>query len=400
MRLPWNRRSENLTELLGGFPSKPLPAKLLGHVVAAFGTSVAAHIRKIKLRPDREEELNREVFVELTSLLLDKYHDWNKLKLSDVQNLIPDVIMATRWKLRINGFEYPETTGQLAREGMAVLPGLKEMLNNFLKDKSDTIRKSLVQNYINTTRDVESVTERALRCQIAYLRHNAINRQTILMWNENYQLGLKGRSLEVYLNEQLALYTYFFKGETKAVFLNEIRIRLREYVNARISGRARDLVEKDIIQDIFMAFFNEKKVHSKSPEQFFVDKSLRSYFVSLERDKKIIAKYRTEYQARPDILFVEDTWVEEKEEGFSDELLVILKTCLKKLNKNCRDMIDKRIFGDYSDSISLADVASLLDVPYKTLEKQASVCYQQLRECVISNSKQRGFRLKTIWMNR
>ena len=399
MRLPWDRKSENLSEL-PGFSPKPSPPEAFDSLVAVFWKIVASNTRKLKLAQEKEDELNREVFVELTSLLLEKYPGWSNLKRSDVEHLIPELVKATHWKLRIKAYAYPETTAQLARDGMAVLPVLKKMLNNFLNDKADTTRKSLVKNYIHTTQDAESVTERALRCLIAYLRHTAINRQTIFYWDENYQLGIKSRNLETYLNEQLSLYTYFFKGETKAAFLDEIRIVLRKYVNSRISGRARDLVEKDIVQDIFMAFFNEKKVHGNSPDQFFVDKRLTSYFIGLERDKKIIDKYREEYQAKPDIQFAEDTWTEEEEQGFSDELLIILRTCLRKLSESCREVIDKKIFGDYSDSISLVDLASLLDIPYRTLEKQASICYRQLRDCVILNSKLRGFRLKTIWTNR
>ena len=292
MRLPWNRSPQNLKELLA-ITSQAQPAKVLERVKEVFGKVVAETIIAMNLAIIDQDDLNQDTMAELNLLLMSRFEDWDLLKESDVKSFIPDLVKAVHWKLRVKGYVYTsEATEILAREGMKFLPALESVLEGFLKDRQLTMRKSMVQNYIKSASDSEEVMVRTLRCLVTSLRHKERIRETIFIWNNNYQLGLKDYILEVYLYEQLALYTYLFKDEKRALFLEEIRISLGKYVKNLVSGRDRDMIVKDIVQDIFVAFLDKKELYAKSHKPFFIDTRLTYYFKKLERDKKIIHTYR------------------------------------------------------------------------------------------------------------
>lgn len=393
MRLPWNRSPQNLKELLA-ITSQAQPAKVLERVKEVFGKVVAETIIAMNLAIIDQDDLNQDTLAELNLLLISRFEDWDLLKESDVKSFIPDLVKAVHWKLRVKGYVYTsEATEILAREGMKFLPALESVLEGFLKDRQLTMRKLMVQNYIKSASDSEEVMVRTLRCLVTSLRHKERIRETIFIWNNNYQLGLKDYILEVYLYEQLALYTYLFKDEKRALFLEEIRISLGKYVKNLVSGRDRDMIVKDIVQDIFVAFLDKKELYAKSHKQFFIDTRLTYYFKKLERDKKIIHTYRNKNFENIDIQFLERDFAEEEENEFPEELIRILNHCLRSLKLNCQEIINKRRFGDYSETISLADVASMLNRPYKTLEKLSPICDGQLQDCVIGHSKQKGFRI-------
>lgn len=393
MRLPWNRSPQNLKELLG-ITSQALPAKVLERIKEVFGKVIAETIMTLHLPVIDQDDLNQDTLAELNSLLMSRFEDWDLLKESDVKSFVPDLVKAVHWKLRVKGYVYTsEATEVLARDGMKFLTALQSVPEGFLQDKQATMRKLLVQKYIENTSDSEVVMIRTLRCLVTSLRHKERIRETIFIWNKNYQLGLKDYILEVYLYEQLALYAYLFKDEKRAFFLEEIRISLGKYVKNLISGPDRDMIAKDIVQDIFVAFLDKKDLYTKSNKPFFIDTRLTYYFKKLERDKKIIHKYRIKYLENSDIQFHEVDFVEEEENEFPEELIRILNHCLRSLKINCQEIINKRRFGDYSETISLADVANMLNRPYKTLEKLSPICDGQLQDCVIGHSKQKGFRI-------
>lgn len=385
MRLPWSGSSQNLKKIIG-IDSQVSSVQLLARLETLYKDLIAETILHLNLSADPGKLLT-ETLSELTSLLLSSTQEWGRLRNPDMAVLINNLVKAVDWKLGIKGFVYTsERTASLAQQGLVALPALKNVLNDFASDKKQTSRRHLYERYMNTEKDRQAVIERSLRCLITNWRRNIT--ATIFAWNESFQLVFKDDVLDTYLFEQMVLYTHFFKGEKGEIFLATARQELASHVRKFIYGPERDQYVNDIVQETFKVFYEE---YSKNREHFFVDMRLKYFLRRLERNRKILNDYLPVEQLDEKIRELEHAAEPEKEREFPEELTEIVKLCMDKLSQECQQIIRTRKFGDYADTISVADLSLILKMDFQVMKSRVRRCDSDLEYCIVDNSARQGY---------
>lgn len=386
MRLLWNRSFKNLRQILD--LKEPVSvAGLEARLRLCYGDFISNSILDRSLGIDQILFFNHTLG-ELTGLLFDRRAEWDRLKGADMTVLIEDLLSAVQWKMQIKGYIYSgERTAVLARQGLGVLPGLKDSLHNFGRDATGSLRRRLYQTYMLTDNDIEQVTQRALRCVVTYYRHRIP--EDIFAWNESFELTLKGDILDTYLFEQLSLFTHFFRGEKGEVLLATARQELANHFRKFIYGPERAEYVNDIVQETFKVFYEE---FALKKEHFFVDARLKYFLRRLERNRKILNNYLRQDDLDEKIRLLEQAAEVEQESEFPSELIDIVRACLNKLSQECQKVIRTRKFGDYADTISVSDLSTLLQMDFQVLRSVVRRCDNDMESCVITQSALLGFR--------
>ncbi|CAG5009225.1 hypothetical protein DYBT9275_04449 [Dyadobacter sp. CECT 9275] len=400
MKLPWNSSSKNLIQLFQA-TEKPTVNQMVSLISEFFGKAVSGEVRQMGIDSrDHELLLYRETMTELAALLRNQYHLWENWTRKEVDRRIPDIVTATDWKLRIPGYRYSrEETGTLGKQGMAIIRALPESLSVCLKDRKETVRKTLVRKYATKTEDAQAVSERTLRCVITLKRHQGWGKNTIFTWSKDRELNLKYTLVETYLYEQLALYSFVFKEDNRAVFMEDIRYKLKQYlINKLSSHHQRAEIAEEIIQEILISFFDKKAGYAAHPEKFYVDTRLHTYFIKLIKDSRKLRKYQGEVDDNTeDLPFDEQFFSRQGHEVSASEIMEILHQCRLLLDDSCREFFELRYSENFAEPLNYEAMADILDQTPKKVEKLAGKCNETLKTSIIEKSIEKGIVLKKSW---
>jgi RNA polymerase sigma factor (sigma-70 family) len=251
--------------------------------------------------------------------------------------------------------------------------------------------------------DKEAIVMRVLRAVIPFLKTHT--NLTFFQFIPSHGITLQKSLVSDYLSEQIPLYVYMFIDESEGDFLKETQSYLKRYVQNRLkksSIPSHEDMAKDVVQDAMKIFIEKRSYYCQHPDEFYVDKRFKPYFIDLMRRYKLLNTYfkkhnKTDFidEEIENMLLSSD--LNGNEYGGliqeNEEISLIVKSCFNTLEEQCRELLKARYLLDFSQALSHHDMESRTGVPLRTIDRRMPKCEEILRNCIVNKASQQGLRL-------
>lgn len=382
-----------LEVLLGKIPQKNNIA-LNNAVADLFKENIEEKIRNMSLSSVvSHQNLLHTTLTELTNILDINRSQWPKWYESTINEWIGDLVMAAQWKLHL-----PTWNTEECRENSFFLT---YSLLFYIENQPPIHQKRMIENLNKSNK--EAIARRILRAVLPFLKTKT--HFTFFQLIPSHGITLQKSLINDYLSEQIPLYVYMFIDEGEGNFLKEIQISLKRYVQNRLKNSdipSPEDMAKDVVQDAMKIFVERRRYYQQHPDEFYVDKRLKSYFIDLMRSYKLLITYFKKHN-KTDFIDeeIEDRILSnntnENEYGGlnheNEEISIIVKGCFNTLEEQCRELLKTRYLLDFSQVLSHQDIESRTGVPLRTIERRMPKCEEILRTCIIDKASQQGLRL-------